>query len=94
MGPDRRPILAEVALVYLALVELAREQAPNIRKAGIEVVGVGDLLPGASDELLTVVAEDVAEPLVEAQPAPLQAGVCDADNRALKRCPEDVVALL
>ena len=50
----------------------------------VEVVGVGEVLPGQRRELRAVVAQQVAEPLVDAQPAPLRADVCDADRRALE----------
>jgi len=53
-----------------------------------EVGGVGDLLPGARCELRTVVAEQVAGALVDAQPAPLWADVGDADHRTVECRPE------
>jgi len=63
-----------------------------VREAGLEVVGVGDVLPSARPELLEVVAEDVAEPLVDTQPAPLWADVGDADDRPFERRPKESLA--
>jgi hypothetical protein len=55
---------------------------------GVAVVGVGEALGGARRELGAVVAQEVAEPLVDAQPAAPRAEVGNADDRALERRPE------
>ncbi len=55
---------------------------------GVPVVGVGEVLGGARRELVAVVAQEVAEPLVDTQPPPPWAEVGNADDRALERRPE------
>src|SRR5260370_4903101 len=88
MRPDERAILADAALVHRVLIYLAGEQVLEVLATRGEVVGVGDVLEGERRELRAFVTQEVAEPLVEAQPAPLRADVSDADHRAFERRPE------
>ena len=92
VAPDDRPVLAHVALVQLVLLNLARQQVPDVVEVDVEVVGMGEVLPGQRREFRPVVAQQVAEPLVDAQPAPLRADVGDADRRALERRAEEPLA--
>src|SRR5260370_32394975 len=88
MRPDERAILADKALLHRVLIYLAGEQALEVRVTRVEVGGVGDVLVGARRELHAVVTEEVAEPLVEAQPASLWADLGNAGPRAVQRRPE------
>ena len=85
MGPDQRAVLAHIPLVQLVRVHCAGQQALEVLGAGLAVVGVGDVQVGARRQLREAVAEEVTEPLVEAQPAPLWAHESDANDRAFER---------
>ena len=85
MGPDLGAILAHVPLVNVVHVPLARQRAPEERIARVAVVGEGEVLPGMRRELLAAVAKEVAESLIEVQPAPFQADERDADSRPIER---------
>ncbi len=87
VDPDWHTILADVALIGVVRVQLACQQALEHHEMGLAVVGVGEVLAGERLELRAAVAEDVAEPRVDAQPAPLQTDESEADIRMFEYRP-------
>src|SRR5215207_4145190 len=55
---------------------------------------MGDVLEGLLKQLLTAVSDDIAEPLVDPQPAPVGGVVSDAYGCLLEGGPETLLALV
>src|SRR5262249_56591796 len=84
---------AAVALPQRVTGTRAPPEPGDAVEAHLQVRGVGDVLEGLAEQLLTGVADDGAEFLVEAQQAPIELPVPDADPRVLERAAEPLLAL-
>ena len=94
VDPHPRTVPADVALLHGVGLDLAGEHLPHVGEVPVEVVGVGDVLERQPQQLLARVADDRAEPVVDAQEAALQADVGNAHGRLLERRPAELFALL
>ena len=91
LDADERPVLADVPLLRRVRRDLPGQESPDVGEVGVEVVGVGDVLERQPHHLVVAVAHDVAELLVDPQPAAVQPDVGDADRRLLEGGPEPLL---
>jgi hypothetical protein len=65
----------------------------DLLEVGVEVVRVGYVLAGLLNQLLTAIADDLAEPPVDPQPPSVRVDVGDTDGRLLERGPKALLAV-
>src|SRR5262249_56674512 len=66
--PDRSAVLAHVAFFYLVCGVLLAEKKFVLRKAGLKIVGMSDLLLRLGDEFIGLITDDAGESAVNPQP--------------------------
>jgi hypothetical protein len=65
VGPDGVAVAMAVALVQLEEGDLTGEQAPHLLDAGVQVVGMGERLEVAREQLVGAVADQRAQRRVD-----------------------------
>ncbi len=94
VDPDDGAVLAEVPLLHRVGGDLAGHQLADVLQVRVQVVGVGDVLESARQQFLRRIADDVAQPLVDAQPAAVEPHLRHPDRGLLEQRPEGLLALL
>ena len=92
-GPAGAAVLAPVAFLRRLNRNLASHQRLHVRKIGLPVIGMGDVLEPGREQFIARVAGDRAQLFVDAQAATIQADLGHADRRLLERRPEQVLGL-
>ena len=83
--PDRRAVLADVALFDRQGIDRAFVHARTVAVREVHVVGMGDVFDGALEQLVVVVPEHLAEPAVAPNEPAVGRDVRNADGRKLYR---------
>src|SRR5262245_45832283 len=81
---DGRPVLPEVALDALEGVDLAAFEHPRRLEVDVDVQGMRDVLEPTAHELLGLVAYDLRERAVHADPAAVAAADDHPDGRRVE----------
>src|SRR5215212_4972862 len=93
VNPGYRAAFLEVALLHRVGFYLSGQKLVNLLEVGVEVVRMGYVLESLLQQLLTTVADYIAEPLVDPQPSSVQRVVGDADGCLLECGPKALFAL-
>src|SRR5574341_1244391 len=92
--PHDGTVLPQIALLDAHRVDLARVEPRALRVDDVEVVGMRDLPADEPEQLVLRIAEDLAQPSVDADEAPVEADVRHARGGELERAPVALLALL
>ena len=87
-NPRDASIAPDKALLHPIGLRFAREQPAHIFEFDPAIFGVGNVLDIQSGELLARISQDMAQPLIDAKPCPVEPDVGDADSRIFERAAE------
>src|SRR5262249_51967467 len=93
VDPHDGAVLEIVALLHHVILDLARQQPPRLVPIRLQVVWMGDVVEGLRHRLLAGVADDVAETLIDLQPAAVRSDAGNADGGVLEDGTEPRLAI-
>ena len=91
--PQRRPVLAQVALFHLVRLDNPRTQSVSQVVGGADVARMRNLLDGEAEQLLLAVSKHLAKLRIHIDEAPGVVDVCDTDGCELHRRGKPLFAL-
>jgi len=94
IDPDYRAVLSDIPFFHAVGIDFAGQDAADVGHIEFEVVGMGDILEGLLQQFLPAVADDVAQLLVDSQPASIRRHMGDANRRLLESGPESLFIFL
>ena len=72
IAPDHRAAFLDIAFFYAVGVDLALHQLVDPRQIHSDIIGMGHLLKGSAFKFLAGITQDLAQPLIHPDPAPIQ----------------------